>query len=64
MRLRQAQPMPDKEHATEYWKEADKVLTSRAANARPSVTFAKGTSLEEIRATLQARQAQFQKDQA
>lgn len=64
MRLRKAQPMPDKEHAIDYWKEADQVLVSRAANASPSLTFKKGTSVDEIRAALKARQAQFHKEHA
>lgn len=64
MRLRKAQPMPDKEHAVGYWKQVDQVVTSRAANSSPSLTFKKGTSVEEIRATMKARQIKFQKEHA
>jgi len=63
MRSRQTQPMqPNQDGAAQYWQEADKVLIQRASNARSSVTFEKGTSLEEIRDTLKARQADFHKE--
>lgn len=64
MRLRKDQLMPDEEHAVEYWKQVDQVVTSRAANSRPSLTFKKGSRVEEIRATMKMRQLQFQKEHA
>lgn len=48
----------------EYWKAVDEVLPNRAANARASITFAKGTSADEIRETLRARQKQYHKEHA
>ena len=62
MRIQKAKPLPTSSESIEQRQQFNEVLTTRAANSTPSLTFNKGTCVEEVRATLNARQRSPRKD--